>query len=465
MLSGDVPFEADSAVSVALMQLQADAKKLTDINPDIPLGLEQICIRAMQKDPLDRYQTATEMLLDIEEIIKNPETTFNYVSKVDANPTKIVSTSEKKPAPEPVEETPDEDYYPDPNRKRKILGVVIVGLLVLIAAAVMLIMSVTSDMNKTSYKLEDFVGMSYDELKIANDNGAYKYEFIAEYEKTNEYAPGIIIDQSPAAGTKVMEGSQVTLIVAATADDITVPNVYGYTEEQAKTKLSSVGLINFTTVVVNSENVEEGKVVYTEPKANTVTSADKEVVIYLSGGPSTTALETVVIPDVKGLSQNDAKAFLEKYGFTNVSFVTEDSMIAKGIVLSQSPESGESVQVSDAIKVIVSSGVTTTTTQPAVNIGVTVRLPSVKDANGNYVKDTLAIKIDGETHTTKSVTLDGSAKSYTISVEGGKRVSIGISLSSTKAVDTKDADTSKTKSMTFDFSDFSRDDTTEAVSE
>ena len=83
MLAGNVPFEADSAVSVALMQLQADAKKLTDINPDIPLGLEQICIHAMQKNPLDRYQTASEMLLDIEEVIKNPNKTFNYVSKVD----------------------------------------------------------------------------------------------------------------------------------------------------------------------------------------------------------------------------------------------------------------------------------------------------------------------------------------------------------------------------------------------
>ena len=90
MLAGNVPFEADSAVSVALMQLQADAKKLTDINPDIPLGLEQICIHAMQKNPLDRYQTASEMLLDIEEVIKNPNKTFNYVSKVDQNPTRVV---------------------------------------------------------------------------------------------------------------------------------------------------------------------------------------------------------------------------------------------------------------------------------------------------------------------------------------------------------------------------------------
>lgn len=73
MLAGKVPFEAESAVSVALMQLQSNAKRLTEINPDIPLGLEQICIHAMQKDPKDRYQSATEMLIDVEEVIKIPK--------------------------------------------------------------------------------------------------------------------------------------------------------------------------------------------------------------------------------------------------------------------------------------------------------------------------------------------------------------------------------------------------------
>ncbi|HBA93038.1 MAG TPA: serine/threonine-protein kinase, partial [Ruminococcaceae bacterium] len=78
MLAGKVPFDSENAVSIALMQVQANAEKLTQINPNIPKGLEQICIHAMQKNPDDRYQTATEMLLDIEEIIKNPDTVFLY---------------------------------------------------------------------------------------------------------------------------------------------------------------------------------------------------------------------------------------------------------------------------------------------------------------------------------------------------------------------------------------------------
>ena len=90
MLAGRVPFDADSAVSVALMQVQADAKRLIDINPDIPRGVEQICAHAMEKNPANRYQSATEMLFDVEEVIKNPATTFDYSYFVDEEPTKYV---------------------------------------------------------------------------------------------------------------------------------------------------------------------------------------------------------------------------------------------------------------------------------------------------------------------------------------------------------------------------------------
>ncbi len=96
MLAGKVPFDSENAVSVALMQVQANAEKLTQINPDIPKGLEQVCVHAMQKNPNDRYQTATEMLLDVEEIIKNPNTTFNYISASRYQASKHNFTSKRK---------------------------------------------------------------------------------------------------------------------------------------------------------------------------------------------------------------------------------------------------------------------------------------------------------------------------------------------------------------------------------
>ena len=248
MLAGVVPFEADSAVSVALMQLQADAKKLTDINSNIPLGLEQICIHAMQKNPVDRYQTATEMLLDIEQIIRNPETVFNYISKVDSNPTRVVPKVEQ--VVEPVEdeyEDYDYDEYAQTEHKKKVVTAVIIGVIVLVAAIVLLVMAITGSFNTTTSKLENFVGQSYDSLV---DSGAYDYEFIQENEASTEFESGIVIRQVPEAGSKVLQGSKVTLVVAISADDKTVPNIYEYTESQAVAALKKAGLTKFQVILL-----------------------------------------------------------------------------------------------------------------------------------------------------------------------------------------------------------------------
>ncbi|MBR4241886.1 MAG: Stk1 family PASTA domain-containing Ser/Thr kinase, partial [Eubacterium sp.] len=234
MLSGTVPFDADSAVSVALMQVQNDAKRLTDINPEIPLGLEQICIHAMQKNPIDRYQTASEMLIDIEEIINNPRTLFNYVSKFDSNPTRVAKSDSRNrgfiPKYDYHEEVYDEDET-DPNKKKKIATAIVIGVIILIAAIVLLVMAVTNNMNATTHKIENFVGLSYDELISSN---IYDYQFTAEYEQTDSVQPGVIVAQNPQEGTKVQSGSKVVLTVSASIDDISVPNIYNYTESQAK---------------------------------------------------------------------------------------------------------------------------------------------------------------------------------------------------------------------------------------
>jgi len=466
MLSGGVPFEADSAVSVALMQLQANAEKLTDINPDIPVGIEQICERAMQKNPSDRYQTATEMLLDIEEIINNPQTTFNYapVKSVDSNPTKVVNVDNKYTE---TADDPDDDGGDtvDPDRKKKVLTAVIIGLIVLIAASVLLVLGVTNGLNTKSYKVENFIGMNYDALKTANDKGAYKYNLIPTYEKTDEAEPGTIIDQNPKEGAKVLEGAEISLVVAVSMDDITVPNVYNYTEEQAKRALEQNGLNNVNAVATSSESVEEGKVVYTDPKAGSVVSADDEITLYISSGPSTTVVETLTVPEVTGLKQADAKAFLEKAGFTNVTVETQDSAIPKDVVLSQSPSAGAAVQATDAVKIVVSSGVVTTTTEKMVTITVSVRLPKQIGTDGNIIQDTIYIKIDGETHTSKVVSLDGSNFTATVACPGDKAVNIGVSLAGAGAAETHSSEAKKDETLHYDFSSSSKDDSQQSTEE
>ncbi|HIY34554.1 MAG TPA: Stk1 family PASTA domain-containing Ser/Thr kinase [Candidatus Eubacterium faecigallinarum] len=460
MLAGKVPFEADSAVSVALMQLQDDAERLTQINPDIPKGLEQICMHAMQKNPADRYQTATEMLLDIEEVIKNPNTVFDYTCFVDKEPTKyVINTEEKSVVNEEEYYQPDDDVeYYDPNHKKKVITAVVIGVVVLIAAIVLLVLSLTGTAFKTTRTLENFVGMSYDELISSQQ---YDYEFVMQQEKTEESEPGVIISQAPEAGTKVLPDSQVTLVVAISADDITVPNLYDLDVEMAKNALAQEGLNNYTITSVASDTVEENKVVYSNPKAGTVVSADTQITVFVSSGPTTEEIKQINIPDVSGLSQEGARAFLEKSGFKNINFSTKDSELPKGVVISQNPAAGTLITEDDKITITISSGVTTTTTKASSKVSLTVALPECIDENGEFIKDNLVVELDGEVYLSQNVTLNGKNANVSITIEDSPDVQVRVSLKNTGAVEVRSiTQAPESKKLSVNFSGFSYDHST-----
>lgn len=467
MLAGKVPFEAESAVSVALMQLQNNAKRLTEINPDIPLGLEQICIHAMQKDPKDRYQSATEMLLDVEEVINNPKTVFDYSCFVDKSPTKYISDTDKitaetpvineKPIEKAVDSDEDEVEYYDPDHKKKVISAVLIGIIILVTATVLLVMAITGSFKTSTNTLDNFVGFSYDELISSNK---YDYEFVLEQKKTDEVEPGIVVDQSPEAGSKVISGSQVKLVVSASMDDINVPNIYNLNDEKAKKALANEGLTNYKFTTISSETVEEGLVVYTEPKAGTVVSSDTQIVVFVSSGPTTKEVVNIEVPDVTGLKQEGARAFLEKIGFKNVNFVTQDDLRPKGVVISQSPAAGSSATADDKIKVVISSGETTTTTKPTSKVSLSVSLPKIVDESGEYITDTLEVTIDGETYLNQAVTLNGTNASVSITLDGENEANVKVSLTDIGALETKTVSPKKNMNLKVDFSGFSNEKTT-----
>lgn len=467
MLAGKVPFEAESAVSVALMQLQNNAKRLTEINPDIPLGLEQICIHAMEKEPKDRYQSATEMLLDVEEVINNPKTVFDYSCFVDKSPTKYISNTDKitaetpvineKPIEKAVDSDEDEVEYYDPDHKKKVISAVLIGIIILVTAAVLLVMAITGSFKTSTNTLDNFVGFSYDELISSNK---YDYEFVLEQKKTDEVEPGIVVDQSPEAGSKVISGSQVKLVVSASMDDINVPNIYNLNDEKAKKALANEGLTNYKFTTISSETVEDGLVVYTEPKAGTVVSSDTQIVVFVSSGPTTKEVVNIEVPDVTGLKQEGARAFLEKMGFKNVNFVTQDDLRPKGVVISQSPAAGSSATADDKIKVVISSGETTTTTKPTSKVSLSVSLPKIVDESGEYITDTLEVTIDGETYLNQAVTLNGTNASVSITLDGENEANVKVSLTDIGALETKTVSPKKSMNLKVDFSGFSNEKTT-----
>ena len=451
MLAGKVPFDADSAVSVALMQLQKEPKRLTEINPNIPLGLEQICFHAMQKNPEDRYQTATEMLLDIEEVIRNPKATFDYTYFVDKEPTKYVF---KEDIPQKIqykdeyqeEETEAED---DRNNRKKIITAVFVGVGLLIIAVIGIIVFMTQGVNTSTQRLENFVGQSYDDLASSDE---YDYVFVAEYEKTDEYTPGTVISQMPEAGERVISDSTVTLYVAASNDDIEVPNLYEYTVEAAERVLNASNLTNYSVSEVSSETVEEGCVIYTDPKAGSVVSGDTTIVLYVSSGPTTTQLSTYTVPDVIGLTQTDAQEFLEKTGFTNVNVETVASAVRRGVVLSQSPRAGSSAEEDDRITISVSTGTPPTTAPVQYTVTLNATLPNEVDSTGAHPNDTLVVTVNGNEYSTQSVTLDGSTVEIVIPADAGESVDILVELTEISATHSLSFNMNGNKESSFNLS-------------
>lgn len=459
MLAGEVPFEADSAVSVALMQLQKDPKKLTEINPDIPLGIEQICIHAMQKNPDDRYQTATEMLIDLEEVIRNPKATFDYTYFVDKEPTKYVISEDSGGTVADIQVQEDdfedeyEEAYIDPNRKKKITFAVILGVIVLACAVVGLVRFITQGLNTDTKVLQNFEGQMYDDLVSNKD---YDYEFIAEYKQSDEVPAGTVLSQSPVAGEKVIAGSKITLVVASSTEDLIVPNCYGLTLEKAEKMLSNSNLNAYKTAEVSSETIEPGLVVYTDPKAGSVVSANREITIFISSGPSTTTLKTYAVPDVRGLSQSDAKNFLTKAGFSNVVVETKDDPARKGVVLSQSPSAGSTVKENEKIIITVSTGVTTTesTTSDQFTVDISVKLPTCLDGT-KHPKDTVVITVDGKQYTSKQVLLDGSTVNFAVPSDSGKEIKINVSITTIGASQDFVINVNQNKSKTVDFTSYS----------
>lgn len=438
MLAGKVPFEAESAVSVALMQLQNEAKRLTEINPDIPLGLEQITVHAMQKNPSSRYQTATEMLLDIEEIIKNPKVTFDYSYFVDKEPTRYVIKTDKNQNNEISQEDSVQVQNAN-NNKKKIIAAVVTGSVVLIAAIVLIILYFTGSLNTDTRQLEDFVGQSYDEIIESKE---YPYEFVMEQQETDSAEPGTVISQKPEAGERVISNSTVKLVVAVSNKSLTVPAMYGKEKEKAEQILKNAGITNYKFVSVESNNVKNNCVVYSDPKETSKISSSTLVTVFISSGPATTESERKVLPDVSGLSQANAKDVLTKAGFSNIEFVTEDSEYPKNQVIEQSPIGGSSIDPNDSIKITISSGTPPTSAPSEYNIKIIVELPK------KVLKDTLVIYVDGEQYDSKDVVLNGSSATMGISVENGKEVTIKAELVNNGIVSSKKVVADSDKSVT-----------------
>lgn len=366
MLTGQLPFVADNAVSVAIMQMQAEPTPPSRINPSIPKGLEEITMHAMEKNPAQRFPSAADMLEDVERFRRNPEIVFHYGEQVDrayaGTSADIYGNVQQNAAPQKYNDNYEyeEEYVRSKNGARAsniikgiVAAVIVVALVVGGIFGWRYLQNLTASTNKTSDEivLPNFVGKIY-ASDIEGNSEYADLTFEITYGNVPSKQPGEVLRQTPAAGMTVKKGKTVSLTVNGEAEQVVVEDVKGYKQQDAYDALKALNLSPKIQAVADDDTAV-GYVVKTDPAAGSTVSTGTTVTIYVSSGPST---ESAVIPNIVGYQYSAAKEELEAAGFVVTAEYDDESDKDENTVLSVSPNEGEKAKKGSVVTVTVSSG-------------------------------------------------------------------------------------------------------------
>ena len=383
MLSGKKPFDGDSPVAIALMHMQSGAKKMSEINKSIPEGLEEITEKAMQKEPSKRYQTAGEMMKDIEEFKQNPSIVFEYKYFSTDGTTKyfdkVAEPAQKKTAAASAasasskkgyslksgeeEQEDDEDYDDDDYddevapRRSPLLSVLfaVTAVFVIVAAFVVYklvtdVVPTQDDPNIEELIVPTLVGLTEDELK-----SEYGNTFRLQLTRDNDKAPaGQIIYQSIGAGTVIKSTQQITVTVSLGPKMEEIDEYASRPKDEAVIQLKNQGFL-YDIVYIENDDIPRDNVIRTDPPARTRAEVGTKVLIYVSQGPSPSL---TVVPNFKNLTEATAKQNAERNNLVLIIeyMPSEDGSVEKGRVIEQSIEPNEKVDKNTVVTIYVSNG-------------------------------------------------------------------------------------------------------------
>ena len=410
MVTGKVPFDADTPVSVALKHMQEEPVPPIEENPNLPESINQIILKALKKDPMFRYQTSTEMLQDLRMALKNPN--GDFVSNDDYDPTartQRISTEELEREQRKQKNNKKQNKFVGFIKKHKKLSTFL-GLVILFFLAfggTILFLNVT---NPKEVSLPNVVGLSKEQAQKAIEDLKLKFEIESE-EYNAEVEKDCIISQDPTYTEKynnVKEGSTVKVVISKGAEKTTVPKVIGMKEDEAVKALEEAKL-KAEIVEETSKKVEEGYVISQETDANTEANAGDTVKIHVSTG---TGIKQVTMIDVKGKTEADAKTTLEKLGLVVNIGSSEDKSKDNGVVLTQSIEVGKVIDEGTTVTITVNKLAETKTVPITVNVKSlldgdiyeTSTSEEEKDKNDKKVKEvTLRVTVGEDTIYSKKV--------------------------------------------------------------
>lgn len=421
MLTARLPFESDSAVSVAIKQISDEAVPPRRIRPEIPEGLEAITMKAMRKEPADRYQSAAEMLADIAEFKQNPSVHFAYKYLEDNSPTRYIDkvVSESKPTASKQGQNAQSGAKKPPQKKKPLSQYtlpILAGMAVAFAlGATILIFMIFKFSgnplfnNVADVELPDFTGMNYEEIMAKVKSGEYKFDFQEpEYTYKADIPAGVVYDQSPKAPKTVKENSKVTLRVSRGVQSVTVPSTAGLSRNEAEKSLTSLDL-NVKIEFEEDDTVPLNVAIRTDPAAGSTMSSGDTIVLYISKEKVETE---VIVPELRGITNlSEVDKVLKANKLTLGTTTTEESELPEGTVISQTPAAGSKAKVYSKVNVLVSKGITSRTVQVIVKFN-----DSVNTAEWKTLQD--------EQEISTFYTTDGQVASWAFDVTGAPNTEV-----------------------------------------
>ena len=393
MVTGRVPFDGDTTVSIAIQHLQEEMVAPSVYAPDLPISLEKIILKCTQKSQDRRYPTMGDLLVDLKHALMEPNEDFVVIdTAVNQAKTTVIREEEVRGIKEkaaknyaPVEKQPvKQDYAPlneeddedddegflNPKMEKAVTILGIITAVIIIIIIIYLIGSMAGlfggKRNKNEEKLPeneiveesgkvemiDLRGKSFDEAKAELDAMGLKI-YQASTEESEEFAEGQIISQDIPVGELVEEGIMVRVVVSSGKgqSEVSVPNVTGYTDTAAIGMLQDAGL-DYNREYESSDQVPEGTVIRQSPDSGTMAMEGTKVTIVVSQGK-----ESVTVPDLKNHTEEEAKKALEDAGLKAGTVSTDYSdTVEEGQVIDQSEVAGKTVYSGTTVNFVVSLG-------------------------------------------------------------------------------------------------------------
>lgn len=400
MLTGRVPFDADTPVSIALKHMQEKPVEPMKLNPSIPFAINKIIMKAMEKEPSLRYQNATEMLKDLSMALKDPEGGFVKSNAEKLQYTQRVPVLGEEPQVEAKKEGKKgklAKYFEEhPTAKKVWITVIIAVLVILIPLAGFFgVQALLKAGLPKDVSLPNFVGQTLEEAKVTL--GKEKLTLETEEVFNDEVEAGKIISQEPpySEGATVKENTTVKLKISKGSEMVEMIKVVGMTYEEAEQKLKDELHLNVERKEETSKTVEKDVVIKQDIAEGKQIKVGETVTLTVSIG---TGLKDVAMPYVIGDTEEEAKKKLTD--LTVIVAYEEDMSKANGKVLKQSIEAGTTVEEKTKVTITVNRIEEIKTGMVRINVQSLLGDKSViqKDEAGNEINPTVKVKVtvDGD---------------------------------------------------------------------